>query len=161
MNSSQIETFMKQSPLGVMIPLIAEIENKHYVVLALKETGGNIRLLPKKVKVYATVAPIPINNVIVVSIFVELPDWPGNRYECVYNFHANPKMLDIWINQEVQPVAFYTKEGRKRMIALDNDLIGGQLAGWQQTLVESSAWTTEDFDKAKAEYFQQWRVLSV
>ena len=48
---------MKQAPLGTMIPLIVDIGDNPCVVLALKESGKNVRLLGKVVKVYATVIP--------------------------------------------------------------------------------------------------------
>jgi len=146
-----LDDLLPRAPLGTLTFNIADINNKPYVVLGLKESGQNVRVLGKTVKVITNLALAKIDNVIVVAIYVELPDWPGNRYECFYNYHASPEVLNIWIQQDRQLVSFYTKEGRKRTIAISNSL-GQQLAEYQTLLVEHTAWTMEQFDQAKAEY---------
>ena len=146
-----LDNFLQGAPLGTLAFGIADNHDKSYVVLGIKESGRNLRDLGQTVKVISNFVVAKISGVIVVAIYLDIPDWPKNRYECFYNYHANPAALNIWIAQDFQPVAFYTKEGRKRTVAISNSL-GQRLAEYQTDLTEHPVWSMEQFDEAKAGY---------
>ena len=148
------EQFMQALPLGAMTFNIGDTGDRSYCILCIKESSDNIELLGENVNVILSPTLATIDNVLVMALYAYLPDWAGNRYECFYNYHGIPEALPIWINQEVQPIAFHDEQGRKRMIGLPN-LIGDVLSTFQNLFEASTPWSMEQFDKAKAEYMRR------